>query len=343
MVFLPMPRNNIHRSRACHCSTRSAPLQHLLSMFAVLVLVVIWAPSVVASPLEFWDDFSYQTRLDVPAAIWEVRVGGGGPGPSGVRWDANHVTFITDPGDATNRLLRLESSSDGTAANTWQSQLYTDGAWFHEGTYAARVRFEGEQAFGAVGGDEINQAFYAITPSNQPPGTDPNYSELDFEYLANGGWGTPGQTRLYFTSWESVDPRLSQSTRLNQSFDGWRTLVLQVAGGEMKYYVDGNLLGTHGDIYYPESPMSLRFVQYFTAMIDPTDVERGYYFDIDWVYYQDEAVLSPSQIDATVQAFRLADVDAAFSQNLVPEPASALLLLAGSIFMLSRRTPHSRR
>ena len=41
--------------------------------------------------------------------------------------------------------------------------------------------------FQAVDGDQVVQTFYTITPYLEP--LDPDYSEMDYEYLPNGGWG----------------------------------------------------------------------------------------------------------------------------------------------------------
>ncbi len=72
---------------------------------------------------------------------------------------------------------------------------------------------------------------------------DPDYSELDWEYLPNGGWGIIGPT-LYQTTWESFIPEpnwkmdnVSNNTRVGRA--GWHTLVTQVGNGKVKYLLDG--------------------------------------------------------------------------------------------------------
>ena len=47
------------------------------------------------------------------------------------------------------------------------------------------------------------QSFYTISPLKAP--MDLDYSELDWEYLPNGGWGIDGPT-LYSTTWETFSP-----------------------------------------------------------------------------------------------------------------------------------------
>ncbi|MGH9905613.1 MAG: hypothetical protein ACRD8U_08535, partial [Pyrinomonadaceae bacterium] len=71
-----------------------------------------------------------------------------------------------------------------------------------EGTYAARVRFTDKPVSGPAG-DQVVESFYTISPLKAP--WDPDYSELDFEYLPNGGWGIDGPT-LYATTWETFFP-----------------------------------------------------------------------------------------------------------------------------------------
>ena len=70
---------------------------------------------------------------------------------------------------------------------------------YRDGTYATRVRFRNRPTIGP-GGDEVVETFYTISPLKKP--LDPDYSELDFEYLPNGGWGLAAPT-LWVTSWEN--------------------------------------------------------------------------------------------------------------------------------------------
>ena len=123
--------------------------------------------------------------------------------------------------------------TDGTGAGTRQAQFCHCRKYF-EGTYASRVRFTD----GTVSGpalDQVVQTFYQIAPQNG--NLDPLYSELDFEYLANGGWGTYGPT-LFVTSWETfqLEPwkQLNQSTQVEADFSGWHTLVCQVGEGYVR-------------------------------------------------------------------------------------------------------------
>jgi hypothetical protein len=81
--------------------------------------------------------------------------------------------------------------------------------------------------------------------------------------------------------------------------------VTQVAGGKVRYFVDGRLFAEHGGEYYPESPMSINFNLWFIK--DGATKETGarrYDEDIDWVFHEANAVLSPADVEAKVSAFR---------------------------------------
>ena len=154
-------------------------------------------------------------------------------------------------------------ASAGTGEHTKQTQICHQRKYF-EGTYAARVRFTDEPLTGP-GGDQLVESFYTISPLKAP--MDADYSELDFEYLPNGGWGVAGST-LYETTWETFSPEpnwkkdnifnMTKGTRA-----GWHTLVTQVADGKVKYFVDGKQQAEHGERFYPESLMSINFNLWF--------------------------------------------------------------------------------
>jgi len=100
----------------------------------------------------------------------------------------------------------MTSSTDGPNAKTTQTQICHQRKYL-EGTYAARVRFTDNPVSGP-GGDQIVQSFYTISPLKAA--MDLDYSELDFEYLPNGGWGIAGPT-LYATTWETFS-RIGRKT-----------------------------------------------------------------------------------------------------------------------------------
>ncbi|MEU4329536.1 cellulose binding domain-containing protein [Nonomuraea dietziae] len=247
-----------------------------------------------------FDDFSYTGSGDPRLAQrgWTVRSSSGGPGVPGATWSPAAVTF---PGG----VLQLESSTDGTGAGTVQTELSTANRKFFEGTYAARVRFSDAPVTGPDG-EHVVQTFFTITPLRQ--NMDPDYGELDFEYLPNGGWGEPANI-LYATSWETyqADPWQAVNTHTEErtSFSGWHDLVVQVSGGRVKYYVDGRLFADHGGVYYPETPMWIMFNQWFIDL-QGGSTRRAYQQQVDWVYHTKNEVVSPAGVLSRVNALRTA-------------------------------------
>jgi hypothetical protein len=203
----------------------------------------------------------------------------------------------------------MTSATDGTGANTTQTQVCQQRKFF-EGTYAARVRFTDAPASGPDG-DQVVQSFYTISPLKAP--MDPDYSELDFEYLPNGGWGIDGPT-LYATTWETFSPEPNWKKdnvfkTSNGSEAGWHTLVTQVMDQKVRYFVDGQLFAEHGGEYYPEDTMSINFNLWFVrdGMIQSKE-RREYQEDIDWVFFQKDVALGPEQVEAAVASLRRASV-----------------------------------
>ena len=253
-----------------------------------------------------FDDFAYTSSSDARIAQrgWTVRSGGGGPGVPGATWDPSLVTFPTISGQ---KVMRLESSNNGSSAR--QTEMYHQRKFF-EGTYGARVYFSDTPVRG-VDGDNVVQTFFTITPLDAP--MDPDYGELDFEYLPNGGWGEPSNI-LYTTTWETYqnEPWVADNIHTEQrtSYNGWHDLVIQVASGRVKYYVDGNLFADHGDRYYPETPMSINFNLWFIAGgLVGSSGDRAYQEQVDWVYFAENEVVSPAQVSTRVNTYRTGGVD----------------------------------
>ena len=270
-----------------------------------------------------FDDFSYTNQAQLKKNGWIVRTEPGWPGVPGATWAEAGVTFHKDPDRRNNSIVRMTSSTDGTGANTKQTQICHQRKYL-EGTYAARVRFTDKPVSGP-GGDQLVESFYTISPLKAP--MDVDYSELDFEYLPNGGWGIEGPT-LYATTWETFSPEpnwkkdnIFETIRTSQ--DGWHTLVMQVTNQKVRYYLDGKLFIEHGDKYYPEDTMSINFNLWFIrdGMTKATEV-RQYQEDIDWVFFRANIALSPEDVEKTVADFRK---DSVKFRDTVPAKVPALV------------------
>ena len=253
-----------------------------------------------------FDDFSYATAGDLARNGWTIRTKTGHPGLLGATWAVDGLTLHDDPARQGNRVARMTAATDGTGQNTRQVQL-CHARKYYEGTYAARVRFTDAPTVGPDG-DQVVQTFYVISPLKAP--LHPDYSEMDFEYLPNGGWGKNTNT-LFATSWETFQfepwTQVNTNTNVEGSQAGWRTLVLQVARDTIRYYVDGRPLGTHGAEVYPEVPMSMNFNLWFIRDgVAASREPRRYEQDIDWVFHAKNAVLSPADVGARISAFRAA-------------------------------------
>jgi hypothetical protein len=105
----------------------------------------------------------------------------------------------------------MTATTDGTAAGTSQTQV-CQRRKFREGAWATRMRFDDAPVAGPDG-DQLVEGFYGISPLQAP--LDPSYSELDWEYLPNGGWGMSAAT-LWTTSWAtaSLQPFVADNATL---------------------------------------------------------------------------------------------------------------------------------
>jgi hypothetical protein len=267
----------------------------------------------------FFDDFSYPAAQALGEGGWTLRTRDGHPGVPGGHWTSEGASVVDDPAHRGNRLLRLTARTDGTPEGTAQVQV-CHARKYLEGTYAARVRFSDMPVQG-VDGDPVIQTFYAVSPLRHD--FDPEFSEVDWEYLPNGGWGSE-KTRLYGIAWQTV--RIEPWAAFNQaheefrSLDGWHELVMQIAEGTVTLFLDGRQVARHGGRNYPVVPMSINFSHWFSpaGLLSAGGTPRVYEEDVDWVFHARGQRLSPSQVDAAVRGFRrtgVARVDGVSAQE----------------------------
>jgi hypothetical protein len=255
-----------------------------------------------------FDDFNYQSLTEAEKNGWVARTQTGHPGIKDATWWDEGITFHPDRLNVNNQVMRLTSKTDGTAINTRHTQICHQRKYL-EGTYAARVYFNDQPDYGPDG-DGIVETFYTISPLEAP--MDKNYSEMDFEYLANGGWGV-NSTALWSTSWETF--QLEPWTKVNdydtyiKSLQGWNTLVLQVFDDKIKYYINGELYSEHGSDVYPEVAMSMNFNLWFIPeQLVQNPEMRQYHQDVDWVYFNADKNLSYVEVVNEVAGFRAKNI-----------------------------------
>ena len=294
-----------------------------LSLVTALAGCASDAPQPAAPPSRlFFDDFSYAATADMPGAGWQLREGSGHPGLPGGRFAAEAISLRDDPLVAGNRVLRMTARTDGTGPGTVQAQLCHQRKYLR-GTYAARIRFSDAPRAGADG-DPVIQSFYAVAPLAHA--FDPDFSELDWEYLPNGGWGSD-RTRLYGVAWQTVqiDPWEAHNSSHEEfgSFDGWHVLLMQVTRNEVREFVDGRQVAVHEGRNVPVSPMTISFNLWFAVggTLPTGGAPRVYDEDIDWVFHAGDQVLAPAEVEARVRALRAAHVP---RQDSVPAPVPAL-------------------
>lgn len=292
---------------------------------AAAAFAAFWAvasPAGATNAAVFFDDFSHPDLAALRSRGWIVREAPGHPGLPGARWDPAGIRLVADEAHAGQRLLRLHARTDGSAEGTSQSQVCHQRKLLR-GTYAARVRFTDQPDTGADG-DPVIQAFYAISPLQRD--LDPTFSEVDFEYLPNGGWGSP-DTRLYAISWQTVqlDPwqAFNAAHEARGTHAGWRVLLIQVDAARTRHVLDGRLLAEHGGRNVPVVPMSMNLSLWFSpgGLLPQGSGTRRWSMDVDWVLHVAEAQLSHDEVVERVRALRADGVE---SLDTVPPPDPAL-------------------
>jgi hypothetical protein len=257
---------------------------------------------------DLFDDFSYASTPELAPHGWILRTAAGMPGVRATTWGADGFSLHDDPALPGNRVLRMTALTSGVGATTRQAQICHQRKYL-EGTYAARVRFT-DDATSGPDGDQIVETFYFISPLKTP--MDPDYSEIDFEYLPNGGWGHT-EPAMRGTTWETFQEEPMSYDNITGkrigSLSGWHTLVAQVAAGSVRYFVDAEPLADHSGKFYPEVPMSINFNLWFIEEgLMAGDEPRRYEQDIDWVFFRRGDVLSPQTVESAVSDLRLRGV-----------------------------------
>ncbi len=277
-------------------------------------------PTAVEIPMTpgevLFDDFNYDNQQSMTENGWTIRDKAGWPGAPGATWPIENISFVADPDQPGNILLQMLSSTDGTAAGTQQAQVCHQRKYL-DGTYATRLYFTEEPLIGPDG-DQIVETFYMISPFTVP--LDPDYSELDNEYLPNGGWNYK-EHAYAVTSWEKVqiDPWIADndSDTMPDVTPGWHTIVMQVMNGKVNYLLDGQLITTHLGKYYPEVPMSINYNLWFVnGGLLKSSVTRQYFELVDWVYFEAGKTVFPYEVTDRVNALRGANIQ---YQDTVPE------------------------
>lgn len=243
-----------------------------------------------------FDDFHYTGRDDpsLQAHGWKVRTYLGGPGIQDT-WSGAGVSFPTVKSAQGGRAMQLQLTSDGTKAGTHQTELESAQPVFFTGTYAARVYFTDGPAIGA-NGDHINESFYAISPPNDQQ----HYSELDYEYMPNGGWGS-SRPELDTTSWHSA----KQGDRVyHPSYNrlhGWHTVMVTSLHGKTTYYIDGEELFHNDAAYSLHAPVDVAFSVWLIDL--PFTGKRTWNMQVNWFFYQAGKILTDSQVSRAVDGY----------------------------------------
>ncbi|MER5886104.1 cellulose binding domain-containing protein [Streptomyces sp. NPDC001941] len=256
------------------------------------------AAAPVAPSGVMFDDFHYSGSGDPALAAngWQVRTGEGGPGIRG-SWSSSAVSFPALKGAGGEQGLQLQVSTDGTARGTRQAEVQNTKAGFFTGTVAARVHFTDSPDEGRDG-DHINQSFFAISPDH----TSPRYSELDFEYMPNGGWGAKGP-RLDTTSWRTNEKKGDRVTHVtHERLAGWHTLAMTAVDGKVAYSLDGRTVFSTSQKYFPRERMGIHFSSWLVDL--PFKGARNWKTQVDWMYYQDGRAVPVAEVEKQVTGLR---------------------------------------
>ncbi|MEU8528814.1 glycoside hydrolase family 16 protein [Streptomyces sp. NPDC048629] len=261
------------------------------------------SPTPTGPPGTLFDNFNYSGADDPSLAAhgWEIRTGGGGPGIKDT-WSAAGAGFLSDATAQGGKVLRLRSSTDGTEQGTQQVEVQTTGQNLFTGTFAARVHLSDKPTSGRDG-DHVVQTFFPISPSDSSE----KYSELDFEYLPNGGWGSVGP-QLDNVSWYKADPPDRVHNTLERKLGGWHTMIITAMNGKVTYSLDGKDLFTSSGKYVPREKMDIHFSNWLIDL-PFTGGPRTWDMKVNWVYYKADEAVSPADVQKTVDGFYSAGTD----------------------------------
>ncbi|MEU9082785.1 glycoside hydrolase family 16 protein [Streptomyces sp. NPDC048357] len=255
------------------------------------------APTPSGPPGTLFDNFHY-SGTDDPALTangWEVRDGAGSPGIKDT-WSSTGAGFPSDTTAQGGRVLRLQASTDGTKQGTRQVEVQSTGTDLFTGTYAARVHFSDKPTSGRDG-DHVVQTFFPISASDSSA----NYSELDHEYLPNGGWGSVGP-QLDNVTWYKADPPDRVSHTFKQRLEGWHIMMITAVNGKVTYSLDGKELFTSSGKYVPREKMDIHFSNWFIDL-PFTGGSRTWDMKVNWVYYKAGEAVSQAEVQKTVDGF----------------------------------------
>ncbi|MBC7868254.1 MAG: glycoside hydrolase family 16 protein [Gloeobacteraceae cyanobacterium ES-bin-316] len=251
---------------------------------------------------ELFDDFSYSTADDplISNNKWVLRDGNGGPGLG--LWSNKNFEFLQPETNTLNKVMRMKAVKlPGTIANVIsQAEISTTSRKFFAGTYASRIKFYDAPVSGADG-DAIISTFFTISTYDN---NNTNYSEIDFEYLPNGGFGMNGP-RMWNTTWRRSIPDSNIYNTRQGSFAGWKVLVCTVANNHVKYYVDGELFADHSGANYPREAMVIDFNLWF--WFQGTQIQSSnaaYIQDVDWVYFAKDSSLTTPEVKNIVATLK---------------------------------------
>lgn len=288
---------------------------HRVSL-TVAVWTALLANGSAIRAADFFDDFSYASHgsgnpVDPQFLCfgWYVRSGSGGPGPVGVTWRDDYVTWVDDPTVPGNRVMRLRATTDGTAAGTFQSEVDTNEDFFLEGTYCARIKFADNIPGAAQTSVQAWVTYKGLL-------CDENYSECDIEYTPLDPWSTRcgSLPALHLQTWEQYcdNPLVEERLPANPSpacgtLAGWHTYGIQIGGGTVRYYVDGVSRASHTGKYYPESTMRILLLHWFAEPLH-AHISADLTMEVDWVFHAKDTILTAAQVENAVAAYRAAGI-----------------------------------